>query len=119
MKGIVKPESSNCWKDDEEHDLSRFLGVAGPINFGNGYLMLVREEVEAERHFDFHRFLLLDNPFHLTQIAKLFTFKHKSVELCSSMVTDHEGKNLILPVNFEENEFGFLETVRSMLESLP
>lgn len=121
--GKVKPEASECWAQDHLHDFSRFRAAAGPINFDDGYLMLVHEEVETDRHFDYHRFVYLNKQFQITQTSNLFTFKHQGIERCTSMVMDYAGEKFIFPVNFEESEFGFcyvdLETVRSMLKTLP
>lgn len=123
MDGKIKAATTNCWVADDKHDISRFQGVAGPLNFDGGYLMLVHEEYNAEKHYDFHRFIYLDTSFHVTKTTNLFTFKHKGSEQCLSMVTDHSDKKLILSINVEESNaelcFIDLDTVRSLLKPLP
>lgn len=106
------------------HDFSSFRGSAGPIEFDNGYLVLVHEVVYLSDHSRcyLHRFLHLDRHFFVTQISKPFTFLHQGVEFCTSMLLNHEGTKLILPVGIEDTKaylcFLDLDTLRSLLTPL-
>jgi len=106
-------------------DFTSFRGSGGPIEFDDGYLMLVHEVAllpEYERCY-LHRFLYLDKNFIAEQISKPFTFQHQGVEFCASMTIDHSGKELIMPIGIEDREaylcFIDLATVRSLLHPLP
>ena len=102
-------------------DLSRFRGSAAPIPFDGGYLMLVHEVAYLQDYFRcyLHRFVYLDRDFVLQKLSDPFTFLHRGVEFCLSMTVDHSGKELILPIGFEDRQaflcFVELDTVRSLL----
>ncbi len=127
---IYKPniETGDCetiLKYQPSHDFSRFRGSAAPIKFDEGYLMLVHEVVQMpdyERRY-LHRFLYLDENFRVKKTSKPFTFMHIGIEFCCSMILDHSGTQLIIPIGIEDREAYLcvvdLETVRSTLISLP
>lgn len=106
------------------HDFSRFSGSASPIEFDNGYLLLVHETIydDTQRNY-MHRFLYLDPDFTIKKASKPFTFLHKGIEYCCGMTIDHSGKNLVMGVGIEDREAYLctvnLETVRKLLEPLP
>jgi len=107
------------------HDFSSFRGSAAPIEFDDGYLMLVHEVVhfpDYSRAY-MHRFLYLDKKFIVKLLSRPFTFKHIGVEFCCSMILDHFDKELIIPIGIEDQEaylcFIDLDTVRSLLNPLP
>ncbi len=107
------------------HDFSRFRGSAAPVQFDDGYLMMVHEVVfmpEFERCY-LHRFLYLDQDFHIQTLSKPFIFDHFGVEFCCGMTYTHAGDELVMAIGSEDKEalLGFvdLETVRSLLEPLP
>jgi tetratricopeptide (TPR) repeat protein len=108
-----------------EYDFSRFRGSAAPIEFDGGYLMLVHEVVmqSDDSRIYLHRFVNLDSNFKITQVSKPFIFKQQGVEFCLSMVIDHAGKSLILPIGIEDREAWIvtvpLEEIRSLLGPLP
>jgi len=127
---IFKPnsETGECTKILEyttEHDLSRFRGSAAPIEFDDGYLMLVHEVVFMSDYTRvyLHRFVYLDQNFRIKLLSKPFIFKQQGVEFCLSMTIDHTGKHLIMPIGIEDREAWLLsidlEEVRSMLAPLP
>lgn len=106
------------------HDFSRFSGSAPPIEFDEGYLLLVHETIydDTQRNY-MHRFLYMDSDFNIKKASKPFTFLHKGIEYCCGITIDHSGKNLILAVGIEDREAYLstmdLEAVRHLLEQLP
>ncbi len=127
---MYKPnmETGECEKVLEytpSHDFSQFRGSAAPVAFDEGYLMVVHEVVlmhDYSRCY-LHRFLYLDKDFIVQKVSKPFTFFHQGIEFCSSATIDHLGKDLVLSLGVEDREAYLclvdLETIRSMLVSLP
>ena len=112
------------FQDDQLLDFSSFRGSAAPIEFDQGYLMLVHEVVflyDYQRAY-LHRFVQLDSNFKVTHISKPFIFNHVGIEFCPSMALNHKGNELILAVGIEDREafLCFLEVdrVKSILEPL-
>jgi len=110
--------------ENSTHDFSRFSGSAAPIEFDNGYLLLVHETIydDTQRNY-MHRFLYMDPDFNILQASKPFTFLHNGIEYCCGMTIDHSEKNLILAVGIEDREAYLctvdLDAVRGLLEPLP
>jgi tetratricopeptide (TPR) repeat protein len=107
------------------HDFSQFRGSAGPVKFGDGYLILVHEVVflpDFSRCY-LHRFVELDRRFFVKGLSKPFVFLHQGVEFCPSMTLNHEGTHLVLAVGIEDNKAFLctvdLKTVKSLLTPLP
>ena len=105
-------------------DLSNFRGSAAPIEFENGYLMLVHEVVhhnEGERTYT-HRFVYLNKKFNIEKLSDPFIFMHQGIEFCLSMTLSHDKTKLILPIGIEDNKaylcFLDINTVQSSLKSL-
>jgi tetratricopeptide (TPR) repeat protein len=109
----------------QTHDFSRFRGSAAPIEFDDGYLMLIHEVIQFSDYTRayIHRFVFLDADFIVKKVSKPFTYKHTGIEYCLSMTIDHEGKHLVMPIGIEDNEaflaFVDLDEVRSLLQPLP
>jgi tetratricopeptide (TPR) repeat protein len=106
------------------YDFSRFRGSAGPLEFGEGYLLLVHEVVIRNHNRCYtHRFLEMDKNFQVKKITKPFIFRHIGVEYCCSMTLDHSGEKLVLPIGIEDREAYLcivdLTTVRGLLKPLP
>lgn len=106
------------------HDFSHFLGSAPPIEFDEGYLLLIHEVVYVNEQRSYtERFVYLDKDYNIQKVSKPFIFLHKGIEYCCGITIDHSYTNLILTVGLEDREAYFcfvsLETVRSMLEPLP
>lgn len=105
------------------HDFSGFQAAAAPLEFDEGYLLLVHEVVPFEEQYSIHRFVYLDNTFNIKKVTKPFTFMHKGFEYCSEMKIDQSEKTLVLPVTIGDRKSYScsvdLETVRSLLEPLP
>lgn len=106
------------------HDFSHLRGSAGPVEFENGYLLLVHEVVFRDHaRYYLHRFLQLDKNFIVHKASKPFTFRHLGVEYCCSMTLDHSGKKLILPIGVEDREaylcFLDLSAIKSLMRPLP
>lgn len=117
-------------KKQPEHDFSKLRGSAPPIEFEDGYLMVVHETIfsdpqssQPNKRYYLHRFAYLDQDCNIKKLSKPFTFKHLGVEFCAGIAHDHSGKNLVLGVSIEDKEsyFGIVDlgTVHSMLEPLP
>ena len=117
-------------KKQPEHDFSKLRGSAPPIEFDDGYLMVVHETIlsdpqssQPNKRYYLHRFAFLDKDCNIKKLSKPFTFKHLGVEFCAGIAHDHSGKNLVIGVSIEDKEsyFGIVDsaTVRSMLEPLP
>lgn len=108
---------------EQKLDFSRFFGSAPPIEFENGYLTLVHENVYDNQRIYMHRFVFFDQDFNITKISKPFIFLHKGIEYCCGITFDHSGRNLVMTVGIEDREAYLcsvdLITVRSMLEQLP
>lgn len=126
---IYKPnlETGSCetvLMYEPEHDFSGFRGSAAPIEYKDGYLMLVHETVQFEdqsRNY-LHRFLYLDKNFIVQQVSKPFIFFHRGIEFCCSMTIDHSETALVMAVGIEDREAYLytvsLETVQSLLTPL-
>jgi predicted GH43/DUF377 family glycosyl hydrolase len=118
-------ECETVLHSEQTLDFSRFRGSAAPIAFDDGYLMLVHEVAFLHDYFRcyLHRFVYLDKNFVVQKLSTPFTFLHQGVEFCISMTMDHSGKELILPIGFEDREaflcFIELDSVRSLLKPLP
>ena len=118
MQQVLKPN------ENPTHDFSRFSGSAAPIEFDNGYLLLVHETIydDTQRNY-MHRFLYMDPDFNIRKMSKPFTFLHKGIEYSCGMTIDHSEKNLVLAVGIEDREAYLctvdLDLVRGLLEPLP
>lgn len=108
-------------KREFSSDFSRFRGSAAPIEWEDGYLMLVHEVsfLDDGSRVYLHRFMELGSNFEVQKVSRPFTFKHNGVEYCCSMTVDHAKKELVLPIGIEDNEaflcFLSLDYVRSLL----
>ncbi len=91
---------------DPPADFSRLRGSAAPVEFDDGYLLLVHEVsfLEDESRVYLHRFLFLDADLRAKKISRPFIFKHQGVEFCTSMTWDHANKELVLPIGIEDHE---------------
>lgn len=109
----------------QEHDFSRFRGSAPPIEWDDGYLMLIHEVVQLPDYSRcyLHRFVYLTSDFWIEKVSRPFTFTHSGIEYCLSMTLDHMEEKLILPVGIEDHEahlaFVDVAEVRAMLHPLP
>ncbi len=105
------------------YDFSRFRGSAAPIEFDDGYLVLIHEVVFESGRYYLHRFLYLDKNFNVKKVSKPFTFMHKGIEYSCGMTLDHSGKTCIIPIGYEDQKayllFVDLNTIRALLEPLP
>lgn len=121
---IETGECETVFRYEPDYDFSSFRGSAPPIEFDDGYLMLVHEVVyfSENRRCYLHRFLYLDANFKVTKVSKPFIFQHIGVEYCCSMTLDHTERELILPIGIEDKEaylcFVDLDTIRSLLYAL-
>jgi len=110
--------------DNLKHDFSRFSGSAPPIEFDNGYLLLVHETMydNSQRNY-MHRFVYMDQGFNIKKVSKPFIFLHRGIEYCCGMTIDHSLTNLIMGIGIEDREAYLctidLDTVRTLLEPLP
>lgn len=108
--------------DEPKYDFSRFSGSAPPIEFDNGYLVLVHETVYNDQRNYMHRFIFLDKDLNFKKLSKPFTFLHHGIEYCCGMAIDHSTTKLIMTIGIEDREAYLcivdLDTVRSMLEPL-
>jgi hypothetical protein len=126
----MKPDLETGWCEtvlsyQPHHDFSRFRGSAGPVEFDDGYLMLVHEVVHNQDYYRVYlnRFVYLDKNFKVRMVSRPFTFNHQGVEICISMTIDHSGQHLVMPIGIEDREAWLLtvdlDEIRSMLEPLP
>jgi hypothetical protein len=92
LTGIPKIEHA-------ELDFSSFNLSVTPIDFEEGYLTLVHENVEANPPVILHRFLLMDKNFNVSKLSKPFFFISKAAENCSGMVLDHASGKCYMTVN--------------------
>jgi glycosyltransferase involved in cell wall biosynthesis len=109
---------------ETSYDFSHFRASAGLLPFGEGYLMLVNENVEMDNQpKDLHRFAFLNREFKIKQVSRPFVFIHKGFEHCGGMTIDHSGTKCIIPVELSNQEvfliFVDLDTIRSALRPLP
>lgn len=120
--GLTSGDLETVYQYHPEHEFSRFRGSAGPVEFDDGYLMLVHEMVyDQQRHY-LHRFVYLDDNFNIKKLSKPFTFLHLGIEYCCGMTIDHSGTKCIMTVGIEDKEAKLgvmdLSAVRSLLEPL-
>lgn len=104
------------------YDFSRFSGSAAPIEFDDGYLMLVHETIFDDKRNYLHRFLFMDKDLNITKVSKSFIYLHTGIEYCCGMAIDHSNSKLLMGVGIEDREAYLcivsLDTVRDMLEDL-
>lgn len=102
-------------------DFSRFRGSAAPIDFENGYLMMIHEVFHYKKYL--HRFVYLNKDFVITKVSLPFTFTHVGVEFCLAMTIDHSGKNLVIPIGIQDEQAKILvvnlEYVKALLHDIP
>src|SRR5204862_471745 len=107
---------------EPKHDFTRFRGSTPPIEFDEGYLLLVHEHVDNGQRNYMHRFLFLDKDFNIKKMSLPFIFMHKGIEYCCGMTIDHTEKNLIMGLGIEDREAYLfitdLDTVRTLLEPI-
>ena len=122
----VNQETRKCEtaiQHEASHDFSRFRGSASPIEFDDGYLVLVHEVVFDTQRYYLHRFLYLDKNFAIKQLSRPFTFQHTGIEYSCGMTIDHSGKRCIIAMSYEDQKanllFVDLNTIRSLLKPLP
>lgn len=119
---IETGECSEFINKDPGFDFSRFAGSAPPIEFDNGYLLMVHEGIWQDRKYYVHRFLYLDQNLEIKKCSRPFTFKHKGIEMCCGMVINHSEDKLIMAIALEDREayFGLIDlsNVRSLLKDL-
>lgn len=112
-----------CVKYEAPLDFSRFRGSAGPVEFDNGYLLLVHEVIFKDKNHYLHRFVFTDKDFKVTMISKPFIFQSLGVEFCCGMTLDHAEEKLVMPITKEDKDASImllnLSTVWDMLEPLP
>lgn len=115
-------------------DFSLFRGSAAPIEFEDGYLMMVHEilqttvhKVSADLYYEVreygHRFLYLNKNLIITKVSTPFTFNHSGVEFCLAMSIDHSGENLIIPIGIQDEQAKILVVdlhyIKSLLYDIP
>lgn len=122
----VNQETGECETvlcKETAHNFSKFRGSAAPIAFDDGYLALIHEVIFTDQRNYLHRFVYFDKDFQIKKVSKPFVFFHKGIEYCPGMAIDHEGKNCILTVGFEDRQAfivsSSLDHIRSILEPLP
>lgn len=103
-----------------EFDGTSFRGSAGPIEFDNGYLVLVHEVAFDKQRYYMHRFVYLDKDFNMKKLSKPFFFKAKDVEYCCGMCPGHTNKKIILSIGIRDQEAHLAlvdqDVIRSMLD---
>lgn len=125
---VYKPdvETGECQEvmnSKPKYDFSAFRGSAAPIEFDDGYLMIVHEVTYTKQRYYFHRLVYMDKDFTVKKISKPFTFLHQGIEYTCGMTLDHSGTHLIVPIGIEDRNAYLctidLDTIRGMLEPLP
>lgn len=102
FKKLLNPyvvEKEKLIQHKPEKDISHFQIAATPIEFEEGYLMVVYENVADNNRF--HRFVFLDNDFVIKNISGPFFYRHKGQETCSGITLDHSGANCLMMVDSE------------------
>lgn len=105
-------------------DFKHFRGSAAPIEFEDGYLMMVHDCLQQRgvRYYT-HRFLYLEKNLAITKISLPFTFTGERVEFCLSMTRDHTGKNLVVPIGINDKQAKIIlvniEYVKTLLCEIP
>lgn len=122
----INEENGVCqaiFQDKPSHDFSNFHESGGPIEFDDGYLMIVHECVVDGQCYYLHRFLYLDKNFNIKKLSDPFVFLLKGIEFCCGMTLDPSVKRCIIPIKYEEMKaclfFVDLDTIRSLLKPLP
>lgn len=122
----INRETGECKQivsNDSNYDFSSFRGSAPPIEFDNGYLMIVHEVVftNGQRYY-LHRFVFLDENLNIVKVSDPFTFLHQGVEYTCGMTMDHTEKNLIIPLGIEDRNAYLctieIDNIRNMLHGL-
>lgn len=119
---IIKHQFSK--KYTPKHDFSRFSGGAAPIEFDQGYLMMIHERFyHNDQRVYIHRFVYLDHDLVIQKLSKPFVFLHQGIEYCCQMTLDHSEEHLIMAIGIEDREAYLcsvdLDMVSSLLEPLP
>jgi glycosyltransferase involved in cell wall biosynthesis len=122
----VNQENGSCEpivQSTSSYDFSHFRGSAAPVEFDDGYLLMIHEVVWTEQRHYLHRFLYLDHDLNIKKLSKPFVFLHKGIEYCCGMTIDQANKRCMIPIGYEDRQayliFVDLDTIRSLLEPLP
>lgn len=119
---FVTGECKTSLTIEPKHDFSSFRGSAPPIEFDDGYLMMVHEVAYTNQRYYLHRLVYMDKDLNVTKISKPFTFLHQGIEYTCGMTIDHSGENLVIPIGIEDRNAYLctvdLKTIRSMLKPL-
>jgi glycosyltransferase involved in cell wall biosynthesis len=112
-------DNKTVMSDDLGDDFSHLRSSAAPIEFDEGYLMLVHELVEDNT---LHRFLYLDQELHPKQMSRPFTFKQKGIEYCTAIALDDSKKKCLIPIRINKQAWICsvdVDTIRALLKPLP
>ena len=124
---IIKPTSSSIEVVEVEpskFDFSRFRGSAAPIEFDDGYLLIVHEVIfnsKGERTY-VHRFLWFNNDLTLSglKVSPVWYLKEPGIEFCSGMLM--MDRTIYIGAGLKDKEAWIfkigVEKVREMLKEV-
>lgn len=103
---LVTGECEAVLNDQPSYDFSRFRGSAAPIEFNDGYLMLIHEVsfLEDGSRVYLHRFVFLDANLGIKKLSRPFTFRHQGIEFCCGMTLNHSVDEIVMTVGLEDNQ---------------
>lgn len=83
---VLDRSGKNAIIRDTRYDLSTFRGSAGPVQYRDGWLLVVHQvAMNAGSRTYYHRFLYLDNNFDVKNISESFHFDHIGIEFCCGL----------------------------------
>lgn len=125
----IDPASGQCAPvvtHDHARPFDTFRGSAGPVplpaEVGGGHLLIVHEVAAHRVRYYQHRFVRVDDDWHVTEVSAPFIFRQTGIEFACGACLSHEG-DLIVTFGSMDREAWIsrvpLDAVIRLLQPLP
>lgn len=101
-------------------NLSRFKGSAAPIEFEDGYLIIVHEtfNLPSGLRCYLHRFIWLNDTLEIKKMSHPWYFQHHGIEFCRAMVRSHIEDEIILSYSIHDKDAQWCSVDVNYIKSL-
>jgi len=101
-------------------NLSRFKGSTMPVQFNDGYLIMVHEtfNLSPSLRCYLHRFVELDKSMEIIKLSHPWYFESHGIEFCRSMCHSHTEDKLILTYSIHDKDAKWCEISTDYVNSL-
>lgn len=115
--GIAKKVVEHVYQDQPS---KLFRGSAGPIPFGQGYLLLVHEidYVNGRKNAYYHRFVYVDREFNMIQYSPRFVFLEETIEFSCGMCMNTHQDGLLVGVGVYDSHAYLCKVPLSLVKTL-